>query len=268
MTIYKGRVGCRDLAMLIHSILLNEGYTEISSEVSNDGRVYKSPSTNGEDLFYIQIKDPRSIYLQVGVYEIYTPDVVNGIPGKFLNGIVGNPIMWNRNASPDRCDVNYVINATSKRVIVYVEGQRAEPNTVNSLTYIGLPKRASSIDKQGTFAGLAYTAWGPYDNHNIFYSLRNRSNSPLFPYNMEFYMPRRSYGWGGKLFFSPILIGSRAEGNRGTLEGIMILEKTDASSEISPGDTFSHEGKNYMLISPTSYSHDTLHTGYDYLIEI
>lgn len=268
MTIYKGKVGCRDLAMLIHSILINEGYTEISSEVSNDGRVYKSPSTDGSDLFYIQIKDTRLTSLQVGVYEKYTPDLVNGIPGVFLNGIVGNPIMWNASASPDRCDVTYIINATGKRVIVYVAGQRAEPSTMNSLTYIGLPARISDKDKEGTFAGLAYTAYGPYDSHNYFYALRNRSNTPLFPYNMDFYMPRRSYGWGGKLFFSPIYIGSPAEGNRGILDGIMILEKTDAKSEISAGDTFVHEGKNYMLISPTSYSNDTLHIGYDYIIEI
>lgn len=268
MTIYKGRVGCRDLAMLIHAILINEGYTEISSEISNDGRVYKSPSTNEEDLFYIQIKDTRTISLQVGVYERYTPDLVNGIPGTFLNGIAGSPIMWNSSASPDRCDVTYIINATSKRVVVYVTGQKAEPGSMNSLTYIGLPSRISSKDKLGTFAGLAYTAYGPYDSHSFFYALRNRSNTPLFAYNMDFYLPRRSYGWGNKLFFSPIYIGSKPEGNRGILDGIFILEKTDAGSEISSGDTFTHEGKNYMLISPTSYSNDTLHTGYDYLIEI
>lgn len=268
MTIYKGRVGCRDLAMLIHAIMLNEGYKEISSEISNDGRVYKSPSVDGQDLFYVQIKDTRAVSLQVGVYESYTPDLVNGIPGKFLNGIVGNSIIWNMTASPDRCDVNYIINATGKRVIVYVEGQRAEPASINSITYIGLPNRVSDKDKLGTFAGLTYTASGPYDNHSFFYSLRNRSNTPLFPYNMEFYMPRRSYGWGKKLFFSPIFIGSKAEGNRGSLDGIMIIEKTDASAEISHGDAFTHEGKNYMLVTPSSYSYDTLHTGYNYLIEI
>lgn len=269
MTIHKGKVNSRQLANLFHTVLLAEGYTEHSSEIGTDGRVYRSPSVNGEDLFFIQLKDLKGFSFQVGVYEMYTANATHGLPGTFLNGVIGsNSIIWNAGNTADRMDVSYVINVTKERMIVYVEGQRAETGFMNSLTYLGLPKRSSSNDKFGTFAGIANTAYGNYSVTNTFHALRNRPGTPAFPYNLDFYMPKRSYGWGGRLFFSPIFIGSKVEGTRGILDGILIAEKTDALAEISHGDTFPYDGKNYMLIVPTVYGNGTLNTANDYLIEI
>ena len=267
MAIYKGKVKCREFSKVLHDILIEVGYTEISTEITTDGRVYVS-STTDDDKFYIRIQDPASRYLTVGVYEEYTPNVTSGLPGTFGNGILASCIIWNSSNADARVELNYIINATNKRVIVYVSGLPAEGGQMNSLTYIGLPNRVSVNDKDGRFAGLSYTSNGPYNNPGTFYSLRNRNLTALPAYLVDHYMPARSVGWGAKIFFSPMLIGSVAEGHRGTLDGIRIIEKVDHKMEIMPGDTFVHDGKSYMLITPTSHGYDTLHTGYDYLIEI
>jgi hypothetical protein len=78
MAVYQGRVNCRDFFNTLHSILIAQGYQEISSDVSTDGRVYKSMGESGQDEFYIRIKDPVNNYLIVGIYEKYVP---NSTPG-------------------------------------------------------------------------------------------------------------------------------------------------------------------------------------------
>ena len=270
MTILKGKVNCRQLPAVLHTALTTEGFTEISSEITNDGRVYRSPSVNGEDLFFIQIKELKAASLQVAVYEKYTPNPVNGMPGTFLNGVTGsNAIAWNNTSLIDRLDVNYIINVNKRRMIVYVEGLRAEVGNVSSLLYIGIPQRISDKDNAGTFAGIAASTYAPV-NSDIggFSALRNRANATAFMYNLDFYMPKRSYGWGKKMFFSPVFIGNKIEGNRGILDGIHIIEKVDKAAEMSAGDTFTQDGKNYMLVSMPAYGNATLPATYDYLIEI
>ncbi len=267
MTIYKGRVNCRKLADTIHDILVAEGYKEISTEITTNGRVYVSSSTN-EDKFFIQVLDTKERYLTMGVYEEYIPSDTAGLPGTFNNGLNSASVVWNSSYNDNRFEVDYVINATNKRVLIWVSGMRAETGTMNSISYFGLPKRFATGDKDGTFAGFTMTANGYTNRYNTFNSLRSRNKEANYPYSMDYYMPGRSLGWGNKLFFSPIVVGSTAEGARGELEGIHIIERTDKNTEILHGDTFTHDGKNYMLVTPTNVGYDLLRVTYDYLIEI
>lgn len=267
MGIYKGRVNCRKFADTIHDILIAEGYKEISTEITTNGRVYVSSSTN-EDKFFIQMIDTKDRFLTMGVYEDYTPSETSGLPGTFANGMNQPSVVWNSTYNYDRMEVNYVINATNKRVLIWVEGMKAETGSVNSISYFGLPRRYASDDKDGTFAGFTTTANGFTNRYNTFNSLRSRNKEANHPYQLDYYLPSRSLGWGNKLFFSPIIVGSTAEGARGELEGIQVIERTDKLTEIIHGDTFTHDGKDYMLVTPTAIGYDLLRNIYDYLIEI
>lgn len=268
MTVYKGQVGCRQLAQVLHDALIAEGYQESSSDITTDGRVYSSLGTDNQSLFFIRIKDPKSNYLTIGIYEKYDPNPTNGLPGVFTNGFDGDNITWNTSGTADRIKVNYIFNVTLDRVIIYVDGMKAEPNKANSLTYIGLPKRYDANDKGGNFAGMAFTTRGPFNSHNTWRALRNRALVPQSDYEMDFYNVARSYGWGKQLFFSPIFIGRDDEGARGELDGLYHLEKTDANIEVQPGDTFVKDGKTYMVIDPYDWGSDTLYHAYDYVIEL
>ena len=267
MTIYKGRVNCRKLADTIHGILIKEGFKEISTEITTNGRVYQSSATN-EDKFYLQMIDPKDRYLRMGVYEDYTPSPTVGLPGTFTNGMYQDSVLWNSTYNYDRMEVDYIINASNKHVLIWVSGMRAETGSVNTITYLGLPKRYATSDKDGTFAGFTSTANGWTNRYNTFNSLRSRNMEANYPYQLDFYMPTRSIGWGKRLFFSPIIVGSTAEGARGELQGIQVVERTDKTVELLHGDTFVYDGKNYMLVTPTAHGYDLLRNTYDYLIEI
>lgn len=268
MGVYKGRVACRDLAMKLHTALLAEGYQESSSDIPTDGRVYSTLGSDNQSPFFVKVKDPVSNYLTIGIYEMYQPSLTTGLPGVFTNGYEGPNVTWNRSATADRLQVDYVFNITKDRVIIFVEGMKAEPSKVNSLTYIGLPKRYDSKDKGGNAAGMAFTTRGPFQSSNGWRALRNRALLTQNNYKMGFYYPARSYGWGDRLFFSPIFIGHDDEGPRGELDGLYVMEKTDTMNEVQPGDTFVKDGKTYMVVDPESWSSYTLNPDYDYLIEI
>lgn len=268
MTIYKGRVGCRKIATTLHGLLLTEGYQEISSDIVTNGRVYKSTGIDGTNELYFNLKDPSSNYLTIGVYEKYVPNPINGLAGVFTNGYEGNSIVWNSSASAEREEVDYVFNINKDRLIIFIEGMKAEPNRRNSLTYIGMPLRYDKDDKGNGFAGIAYTAYGSTTTNMLWKVLRNRALQAQDNYLMDFYLPSKSYGWGGRVLFSPLFLGTTAEGARGELDGLLIAEKTEPNTEMQHGDVFVRNGKTYMLIVPISYGSYSLSPGYDYIIEI
>lgn len=268
MTIYKGLVPCREVMVKLHDAFITEGYTEISTDVTTDGRVYKSTGSDGQNALYFKLQDLGANDLTLGIYEKYEPNVSNGLPGVFTNGYEGTVIKWNTTTSTDREKVNYVFNVTKDRAIIFVEGQNAEPSNHKTLVYIGMPKRYDPEDTGNNFAGMAYTSYGPSTYNTIWRALKNKALINQSSYSMDFYMPAKSYGWGNKLFFSPMFLGSDTEGARGEFDGLFVVEKTDDHSEILHGDTFNRNGKEYMLVTLPAGGSYTLNTGYDYIIEV
>lgn len=269
MTVYQGKINCRQLSNLIRDKLLAEGYTQISSNITTDGLVFYSKGTNDASDFYVKLKDPVSSYLTIGIYEKYVPDVNNGIAGVFTNGYEAGCIRWNYNTQAARFDVNYILNITKDRIIIFVEGMKLESWTCNTLTYIGLPKRYDPTDVNGNFAGLACTSFGDKAGWSLNWSaLRNRALVSQPAYTMDFYMPVRSYGWASKLFYSPIFLGRNDEGPRGEMDGLMIMEVVDQENEIRHLDTFAKNGKVYVAIVPYNSGTYYLSPGYTYLMEV
>lgn len=271
MSIYKGRVNCRDLTSFLHTVLTREGFVDVSSEVTTDGRVYRSSSVGNEDLFYMQIREMKSYYLECGIYESYTPNAIPGVPGQFGSGYKVNSVAWGGavSASNDLHDLDYVINVDKKRLLIYLSAMKSQPARISSVTYLGLPTRLNATDKDGFFAGITGSAFSIYANNHTFYPLRDRSKVVKAPYTLEFYKPNRSYGWGSQLFFSPLFVTKSNEGFRGVLDGLFVIEKTDKNYEVSAGDTFMQDGKNYMVISPEYTGDSLLHPSlFDYILEI
>jgi hypothetical protein len=268
MTIYKGRIKCRDFASKLHEILTTEGYQEISSELVTDGRVYSTLGSDLKNPFFVNIKDEINNYLTVGVYEKYTPNPTQGIAGVFSNGYESGCIMWNSNVNHSRLEVDYIVNITLDRIIIFAEGMVAEPNSVSSLTYIGTPKRYSDQDIKGGSAAIAFTTRGSFNDPGAWRCLRDRGNNPISTYQQRFYRPNRAYGWGWKLFFSPIFITHPAEGPRGELEALYLVDTLHDDTEARHKDTFDRDGKKFMIIKPTNYGSSTLNPSYHYIMEV
>lgn len=269
MTIHKGRINCRQFSQLLHNLLLTHGYKAILSDAITDGRIYENPDM-GEGHFYIQIKELNSYRLQVGIYESYTPaDAQNNIPSAFGNGFSSYSIAWSSNSHHDLYDVNYIIHIDERHLLIYVEGTKIHPSRIQTLTYIGLPKKIDPNDKSPYFAGMTYSDQGSLpSNTDKWIALRNRQDIKQFYYDLDYYDTKKSYGHGEKLFFSPIFIGSNTEGVRGMLEGIYIMSRANPDFHIQDKDEFVLNGKQYRLLRLTGNGNRTLNTNYDYLIEI
>jgi hypothetical protein len=247
MGVYAGRVNCRQLLNTLHNAMLAEGYQEISSDIATDGRVYKSTGIDGENEFYIRVQDPLSNYLLVGFYDKYTPGTP-GVPGAFGNGHTQSCVTWNRSSTSNSLMVAYIFNINKDRVIIQCEGLKVNSGNCSSLTYIGMPKRYDLNDKNCNFGGIAGSTRMDSNNEAMWKALRGRNLAPNFWYEMDYYMPPRSYGWGNKIFFSPIFIGHDDEGPRGELSGLYTLEAGDAF-EFQHYDTFKKDGKTYIILS-------------------
>jgi hypothetical protein len=268
MTVYKGKVNCRQLASLINDKLLAEGYTQISSNIPTDGMVFYSKGMDGTSDFYIKLIDPVNFSLTVGIYEKYVPNANQGIAGVFTNGYEAPCIRWNYGAQSARYDVNYIMNITKDRFIIFVEGMLMETYACNVLTYVGLPKRYDPNDSNGNFAGLASTSYSDKAGWSgSWCALKNRALVNQQRYDQDYYLPNRSFGWASKLFYSPIFLGTSAEGPRGELDGL-IMEMVDQNNEIRHLDTFTKNGKTYTVIVPASNGNVYLNPGYVYLMEV
>lgn len=270
MPVYKGKINARQFATLLNTILVDAGYTEISSNKSTDGFVYKSMGESGTDEFYVRIFDPNSNRLKVSIAEKYKPNTVLGIEGTFTNYYDTDCITWNTTIGDARLEIQYVININKDRIIIFVSGNPAEANYCKSLSYIGLPKRYDPNDKGAGFAGITGTTRMPWNNEQNWVALRNRAQSTIFAYNTAAYIPAKAVGWNNQLFFSPIIIGSSAEGPRGELDGLYQIKSIDENNEVLHGDTFTQGGKTYMIIevNPVYNSTETLSQVYDYVIEV
>lgn len=267
MTIYKGKVKYKELIVRLQNALVAEGYTQVSSDPVTEW-VYRSPAQPGFDPFFIKLKDPLiGAYLTIGIYEMYTPNVTNGLPGTFGNGYEGTGIAWNTSGQPDRTEVDYLFNISARRAVILTEGMKAESGNLKNILYIGFPIRYDQNDKQAYAAAMASTCRAPHSGA-YWRALRNRALVVQQNYEYDFYPVARSIGWAKKLFFSPLFLGTNAEGARGELDGLYIMEKGDASYELTHGDTFSRDGKTYMVFTPSANGNSSLPSGYDYLIEI
>jgi hypothetical protein len=272
VTVYKGKINGRQFANFLRDKLIAEGYSQISSNIPTDGMVFYSKGSNGTSDFYIKLVDQVSSYLTIGIYEKYVPAANSGIAGAFTNGYDENCIRWDTRtltaAAYDRVSLNYILNITKDRVIIFVEGLPLESGAINTLTYIGLPKRYDPNDINGNFAGLVGTAYTDTGWQSNWGALRNRALLARQAYPFDFYLPVRSYGWASKLFFSPIFLGSSVEGARGELDGLSIMEAIDQNNEIRHLDTFAKNGKTYQVIVPTTNSYYHLNPAYTYLMEV
>lgn len=270
MVVYQGKRKAEDFIYLLDEIFKKQGFTEVSTEKTTDGYVYKSSDTE-DNLFYIRVKNDVSIsrLVSIGVYETYTPGESNGLPGTFSEGsVMHSCIIW-ATSSLTGLEVDYVITANNKSFVIFVEGPRAFSGSINSLTYVGMPSKLDGKDLSGTFAGVLYTANGAVNNPNTFYSLRNRAEVKQSPYILDYYNVRRSYGWGEKLFSSQILVGARTEGARGLLTGIHTIEKLNRNYEAEHKNEMMMNGKKVKIIIPSQYGNTTLSpSNTDYLIEI
>lgn len=269
MTIHKGRVNCRKLRETLHVMLLHEGYTELSSQVATDGYVYKSPSINNEDLFYIRIRDLNNHYLEVGIYESYTPNPIGGTSGSFGRGFFSGSMIWSTASNSDKYDVDYVIHVTPKHLMVYLNPMAIQPGRTPSIVYLGLPKRLDPNDKDRLFAGITGSINTHTSHAHSFYTLGDLEKNGTSYYNLDFYQPNRAKGWGDELFISPLFVTKGYEGFRGVLDGLYVLKKLDKSYEGLEGDTFIKDGKTYQIISPVGHNYTLLYQSlYDYAIEI
>lgn len=257
MGVYAGRTTGANFLSVIHSAMIAEGYTEVSSNVSSDGRVYKS-TEGGNNEFYIQLKESGSNYLIVGYYEKYTPGAP-GIAGVFGPGVAPqNCISWNKTAGylPTN-QLSYIMNINLSRVIIQCEGFKIDGNFNSSLTYVGIPVRYDPKDLGSGFGGIAGTSRTDSNmggiQSGVWQALRGR-NLNATSYQIDAYWSPRSYGWGG-LFFSPMFIGNADEGPRGEIDGIYTLEP-GSNFEFQHYDTFKKDGKSYIILS-TVNDHST-----------
>ncbi|MNO80986.1 hypothetical protein D3C76_722110 [compost metagenome] len=260
MGVYAGRSTARQFLSVIHSAMLAEGYTEISSNIATDGRVYKS-TEGGNNEFYIQIKDMNDNYFTVGFYEKYTPGTP-GVAGTFGAGYTQVCVTWNRNSNTTNYQLAYILNINLSRVIIQCEGLKVDSGYCSSITYIGMPLRYDSNDKGPNFGGIAAT--GRMDSNQnttttgVWKPLRNRMLNQGIYYELDFYLPTKSFGWGHKIFYSPIFIGHDDEGPRGELSGLYIMEP-GTNTEFQHYDTFKKDGKTYIILSTAN---DFNQTGY------
>ncbi|MNE69291.1 hypothetical protein D3C80_1650080 [compost metagenome] len=90
------------------------------------------------------------------------------------------------------------------------------------------------------------------DKKNQWIALRNRALILNSPYEIDGYWPDNAFGWGEKLFFTPLYIGSSAEGPRGELNSLYSLNappKENQCPNYQHCDTFKKDGKTYMILS-------------------
>lgn len=248
MAIYQGRINCRKLAGFINEKLLAEGFTQISSDLTTDGYVFKSMGTSGNDEWYFRVKEEVNNHLTVGVFEKYTPKDTPGSGTFSAAGDSGAYLTWHKTLNMDRYDVDYIMNVTKDRVIIHVQGMKAESNSCSSLVYAGLPKRYDPSDKAPNCALLAASTRAAGTVRPRIMRGRMLDINPT-NYTWEYYPFARSYGYGKQLFFSPIVLGTTAEGPRGELDGLYFMENIDQTYEILHKDTFQRNGKTYMVLS-------------------
>jgi len=228
--------------------MINEGYTEISSNVGLDGRVYKS-TEGGNNEFYIQFKDTTVGYITVGFYEKYTPGT-SGVAGVFGAGQTQNCLVWDRATPASDAKLSYIMNIDISRVIIQCEGYKNNgANACTSLTFVGMPIRYDSNDKGPNFGGVAGTT-GTDSNipTGSWKALRNRVLTQNAFYPLDYYMPTKSFGWGENIFYSPMFIGSADEGPRGEFPAIYALE-AGVNTEFQHYDVFKRDGKTFIILS-------------------
>lgn len=233
----------------LDEILKANGYTEIATERTNDGYVYKSMGVSGQDEWYVRFKDPVDNYLNFGVYDKYTPNAQFGMAGTFGNGIYPRTsLTWNKAATQNRHNVDYVININANRIIIFLQGMITETSWCGGVTYIGLPTRYDPTDLGSSFAGVA-TNHRSESATDAWLCLKNRKGTANYEYNWDYYQPTKSLGWNNQFFFSPLYIGSTDEGPRGQLDALFIMKPPNETWEVRHLDRFVKNGKNYMIIN-------------------
>ncbi len=268
MGVYRGRINCRQVATLLNSILIAEGYEQISSNIGIDGLVYKTTGVSGTDEWYLRFVDPVDRYISLGVYETYTPGS-GGTAGGFVNGFQETTAHWNV-TNGDSHIFDYVINANKNRVILYFNSLKYCANVpCSSVTYVGLPKRYDPADKGSGFAGICSTH-GLTNTGVGWRAIKDRAANTGAMYAYDYYPMGRSFGPGNQIFFSPLFIWRADEGPRGELDGLYVAESIDQTYEAQNMDTFSKDGKNYMIVEKQGgiVHYDRFPAGVSYVMEI
>lgn len=256
MTVHRGRAKAKDMLETLNTIMKGAGYQEISSYPAVEGRVYKTMGENGTSEFYIQLLPVTSHYITVSVHEKYVPNAVNGAAGTFTNSRTTTSIVWSTSSLPE-IDVDYIINITKDRVIIFVEGEENDTRSTSGLSYIGLPIRYGAEDTTGNFAGIAAIG-GATNIGNNWYALRGRALTMQLAYTYSYYTPTRSFGMGDQLFSSPMVLVHGDEGARGELDDMLIIRIPDGAYETRHKDTFVREGKNYIILGKFWNTNGTL----------
>ncbi|WP_422661729.1 hypothetical protein ACK8P5_25585 (plasmid) [Paenibacillus sp. EC2-1] len=247
MTVHRGKTTARQYANVIHNALVSEGFSMISSSISDDGRVYMSRGVSGLDEIYIKIKDPSIFYLNVGVYEKYTPNATPGLAGTFGSGYEETTALTWASSNVGDVEIQYILNVTKDRIIIHSQCPSTVTNGSSSTMYIGLPKRYDSKDRGPGFSGIGHSTRG-YATAK-WRALRDRKKVTPGIYNYQYYMPTRATGWGGKLFFSPVIICEDNEGARGELDGLYVLRPPVSSNhEFQHYEEFEKYGKKFIII--------------------
>lgn len=265
MGVYRGSVNCLQLMQKIHDAIVAEGWQYIPGSVSGDGRIYKTTGISGQNEFFVQFQDPQNVSIGVGIWEKYTAGAV-GVAGTFSQGYQRSTITWTKGNFNANWIVDYIVNVNKDRIIIHVQGRKTDPNWCTSLTYLGLPKRYDAADTGPYFAGMAYSTMGT--SGEGWRALRSRALTVQPMYLMDWYTAPRSIGWGEKVFFSPIVIGSTDEGPRGELSGLYSMT-TATSYEARHYDEFTKDGKRYIILSKENdYNTNRSLPGTWYVIEI
>lgn len=246
MTVHRGRSKARDMLETLNTIMKGAGYQEIASNPATEGKVYKTMGENGTSEFYIQLLPVNFQYISVSVHEKYVPNPVSGVAGTFTNTRTLLSIIWATSSLAD-IDVDYIINITKDRVIIFVEGEENDTRSSSGLSYVGLPIRYGAEDTTGYFAGIA--AIGAVTNiGNTWFALRGRALTTQLGYTYSYYTPTRSFGMGDQIFSSPMVMVHSDEGARGELDDMLIIRIPDGAYETRHKDTFVREGRNYIIL--------------------
>ncbi|MGM7682849.1 hypothetical protein ACSVDA_11915 [Cytobacillus sp. Hm23] len=252
--------------------------SNVGETVDDDGYVFYSKGTSGEDNIYIGVQtDFPDVNWYFGhrffITESYIPSDepnTNGEWGRYITERhrYHNDSTYAR-VTEETAKIFYQISVTKDRVIIVTNNilPITDVNRINPVTYLGLIKRYSN--EPDSSAGCIATSYGADKNYfNSVRLLRSRQKvfAPVYNvrYSNTFEISTGRKGYGGKFLATNIPLTYSVEGFRGELDGMLVTNFTsDYQGPIVPNNGYVLiDGKEYLCVYKPEY-HLSVHDNFN-----